>query len=73
MECLLMCRTFQLFIFNGCEAGRDTITLAMEAGLEVRGYSAKKVGEMETCTDMYILDHFGVTPGVALVRMSMDW
>ena len=34
---------------------------------------AKNVEELETCTDMYILDHFGVTPGVALVRMSMDW
>ena len=71
-------KTFQLFIFNGCEAGRDTITLAMKAGLEARGerreaIHAKKDGEEETCTDMYILDHFGVTPGVALVRMSMDW
>ena len=30
-------KTFQLFIFNGCEAGRDTITLDMKAGLEARG------------------------------------
>ena len=35
-------KTFQLFIFNGCEAGRDTITFAMEAGLEARGYLCKE-------------------------------
>ena len=35
-------KTFQLFIFNGCEAGRDTITLAMKAGLEARGYSCEE-------------------------------
>ena len=70
-------KTFQLFIFNGCEAGRDTITLdteaGLETGLEARGYSCEERGKMETFTDVYILNRFGVTPGVALVRMSMDW
>ena len=45
-----------MFIFNGCEAGRDTITLGMQAGLETglrqEAIYAKEFGEMETCTDM---------------------
>ena len=37
-----MCRTYQLFRFNGCEAWRDTITLDTEAGLKAGGYSCKE-------------------------------